>query len=197
MAVNDIYRMAVEGIGPNGQELVNVFHYRQEGLGGDDAGEELINAWQEDVQALFLDCFSASVALVNISVRNLTQPTLGTDRPVSPAEPGSISGDSLPPTSAAVITWLTGLIGRRHRGRTYIWPAGESSQTGGQISGGYDTTLGLFAAAALSIQEGTLGSIYTMVVHSEVDDGADTPVTIYRVNQFLATQRRRRVGVGA
>ena len=195
MANNDIFRLAVEGIGPTSQQLVNVFHYRQVGVIGDDAGADLVDAWQVTARGDFLAAISASCALTNYSVRNLTQVGLGVDVPESPALPGFVSGDALPPMNAAVITWLTGLIGRRNRGRTYMWPTGESRQTGGQISGTYDAELTAFATANILIAGGILGGTYQLVVHSEVGN-TNRDVTTFVVRQFLASQRRRREGVG-
>jgi hypothetical protein len=195
MAANDIYRLAVEGIGPTSQQLVNVFHYRQIGAVGDAAGADLIDAWQVSARGAFLAAISASCAITNYSVRNLTQVGLGVDVAESPAQPGIVAGDALPPMNAAVITWLTGLIGRRNRGRTYMWPTGESRQTAGQISGTYDTELTTFAGANILIGGGALGDDYQLVVHSEVGN-TNRDVTDFVVRQFLATQRRRREGVG-
>lgn len=196
MAQNDIFRLAVIGIGPSAQELVNVHHFRQTTALGSDDGSELIQAWIEDAQAAHLACLASSISVTGYQVRNITQPLFGSDFALTPAEAGDLAGDALPPTAPAIITWRTGLIGRSRRGRTYMWPATEAQQIGGQVQGPYAVLLGTFAEAFAVIADSVSSAGYAHVVYSPTLTQAFTRTT-YQVQDFLGRMGSRRSGTGS
>lgn len=131
---------------------------------------------------------------------------------------GADLGEALPPQCAMVITFKTGVIGRRARGRNYIFGFTEADQNGGT-----------WAAATLSALEtniatfmtkyvpGTAGNFFrlgvwsyrtasgcepnpTTHVHTRIDPPAPslafTPVTTHVLRSVVHTQRRRVAGVG-
>jgi hypothetical protein len=97
-----------------------------------------------------------------------------------------------PPQSSAVFTHLTGLAGRRYRGRTY-WPWLATSFTGSTLKGSVPSTAAAeFAAMVNAIgSEAATGDALEFSVYSRTADVV-TPVTQVRVGDVVDTQRRRR-----
>lgn len=196
MAQNDIFRVALRGLGPQGQVLVNVFHYRQEGdLILDEPGEDFVQAWQDEVQAFFLGCISQACQIDRIEVRGVTNPLYGFDFDYSPPVLGGQSGDACPPQTACLISWRTGLVGRARRGRTYMWPPSESTQAGGAINATQIANLEGFITAAIALPTTLEHTGWQMMIHSETAAG-NNPVTQGIVRPIMATQKRRRLGAG-
>lgn len=198
MAIGDVYRLAVIGSNQGIDELVNVHHYLQTTTGGDDFGVDLIDAWHADSGLTYVNCFSDQCLLVGYQVRNLTQPEFGTDYSLPASEPGTRIGHMLPPSNAPVVSWRTGLIGRRRRGRTYTWPGSEDDQNAGQMSATWQGLLSAWAATALLV---TGTATYSKVIYSPDPDGVGpalvTPVQGAVIDLLLGSQRRRRPGVGS
>lgn len=114
-------------------------------------------------------------------------------------EPGTIAVDPLPPQDAICISFLTNSRGRSFRGRTYLPGISKNSVDNGLVIAGVQTSL----FGAYNSLNGYLASYDTIhVVPSRISNGVErttgvtTPVTNYRVNPAVATQRRRRIGVG-
>lgn len=197
MAVGSIYRVSLVGIAQFNQELVNVFHYRAEQpTVFDTQAEDLAQAVSEFLVAPHAAARSVGTAATLIEVRGVTNPTEGFDLNIDPNVSGGIAGDALPPQAAAVITWTTGLVGRRFRGRTFMWPAGEGSQAGGVYTEAYLALMDAFADEALLIGSGILTATYQLVVHS-VAGGTNTPVTGHISRNTVHTQKRRVLGIGS
>lgn len=206
MGVGSLYRLAVVGQGGLGQELVCTFHYRQlTAESGVNGAEDLVNAWYGNMASLWADTFASSNIFTLLEARGITDPTEGFDLPVSPAVAGTrSSGEPLPPQSAAVITWSTGLIGRRYRGRNYLWYTMETDQSQGTWTAGYQTAMDDFAAANLYIAGAPSWASFDLMVYSKPNPdldppwgGAITPVTSYIIRTTVNTQRRRKIGVGS
>lgn len=198
MALNDTLELIVIGSTGAGAELINRHTYIQVAGSGDDAGVNLIDAWVADAMPAYQDVIADTVSILGFRVRNLTQPTFGTDYTLPTPEQGVITGEVLPPQNAAVISWRTGLIGRRYRGRTFVWPTGENQQNEGQWSNAYVTALTDFGNAALTIDNGAY--TYQRCVYSsesETPGVVSTIITSVVVDQFVRGQRRRQVGVGS
>lgn len=131
---------------------------------------------------------------------------------------GEGPADALPPQSAFVITFGSGLIGRRHRGRVYSFGYGEIQQSAGTwipsmlttITTALNTWFNKYKSSGTDpkIQLGiwsertAFGCVWVgkPPVH-QVDEGphpdlAFTPVTGYTMRNTVYTQRRRALGVG-
>lgn len=206
MGVGSLYRLAVIGQGGLAQELVCAFHYRQlTATIGSNGAEDLCLGWHGYLANLFADTFSSSNLLTSLEARGITDPTEGFDFSISPAIGGTRStGEPLPPQSAGVLTWSTGLIGRRYRGRNYLWYTNETDQSQGTWTSGYQTVMADFADAAMLIPAAPGYASFDLMVYSKPNPdltppwgGAITPVTSYRVNNLVCTQRRRKAGVGS
>lgn len=196
MALDDIFRMSVEGLGPNAQLCVCVFHYQQTTIAGQDTGEELAEAFATDEINEFAACIADDCLIQKVETRNVTQPLFGFDYAVSPAVTGVLAGEVLPSMVAAVISFRTGLIGRSRRGRCYMWPATEAMQNLSQWLPAYIADLAAFASTMQTIGHTPTGATYAQVVWSPTLSLA-TPVTSAIVDEIAGTQRRRRPGRGA
>lgn len=196
MALGDIFRLSIEGFGPQNQQLVNVFHYRQEGTIGNTNGIELIDGWIQDVQPEYLACISDQCAITKMEVRRTDNPAIGVDYSPDPIATGLLTGDAMSPNNPAIITWRTFLFGRSYRGRTYMWPGDEVGVEAGQVNTTYSDLLDIFATAAQNITESVTGAVYQLQVWSPTLNSAE-PVQSWQVQPFLGVQRRRRSGTGA
>lgn len=198
MALNDVLELAVIGSTAAGGELVNVYHYIQTTGVGDNPGVNLIDGWVANVSGDYADIIAPTVSITGFRVRNKTQPTFGTDYTLPSPILGTLTGHALPPQTAAVISWRTGLIGRRFRGRTYVWPATEDVQNEGQWGVGYVSALTAFGSSALTFTQAGFG--YTLCVYSENSETPGVIATVVQsvvVDQYARSQRRRQVGVGS
>ncbi len=197
MAVNSIYKVAIVGVGGFSQDLVTTLHYRAEDATiFDTQAEDLAQAIVADVVPSFRDTFNSSSGVLTIQVRGVTDPTEGFDYSYPSLQLGSRGGDPLPPQAAGVITWTTGRVGRRFRGRAFLWAAGEGDQAGGAFTPTYQAIMSAFAEAAQYIGDGIATSHYQQVVYSRKFTLA-TPINGHVVRNTVYTQRRRVSGVGS
>jgi hypothetical protein len=144
----------------------------------------------------------------NLFTGNFTAPTGGTNGGTG----------VLPPQNATVVTISSGLIGRRKRGRIYLFGASETDQDSGSWTGTYisgfngrfTTWFNKYKASGTdpnfqlgiwSEREAT-GCIWDPITkaHKKVDDGhpdqAFTPVSGFQTRTIVYNQRRRTLGVG-
>lgn len=197
MAIGNIYKVALVGEAQFGQQLVNTFHYRQtQDTIFDTPAEDLAQAALAELAPAHAAVRTVASALNVIQVRGVTNPLEGFDLPVTPPISGGRAGQALPPQASAVITWTTGLIGRRFRGRTFMWPASEADQDSGVLSSAYVTDLDTFADDILEIGDSITTAVYELMVWSEKFNVA-TLVTGHISRNILQTQRRRVTGVGS
>lgn len=99
---------------------------------------------------------------------------------------------SKPAQCAAVFTLLTGLAGRRYRGRFY-WPWLGTGYQGSTMQGILITGTATDAAAMLNAMGAEAGGVVPLLpqVYSRAGDFL-TPVSQVRVDNIVDTQRRRR-----
>ena len=138
---------------------------------------------------------------------------------LSPPLAGALGlNQALPPQCAMVITMATGLVGRRRRGRSYMFGWGEQDQDNGtwnstimgQVSANLTTFFNKYKSGGTSTSF-VLGVWSERLAsgcvpgpggkgHTQVDtphpEQAFTPVTEYRLRPVVYTQRRRTIGVG-
>jgi len=132
---------------------------------------------------------------------------LGTyDRFVSPPVAGAQGGggDALPPQSALVLTFNTGVKGRSFRGRAFLAGQGEGHQNAGVWSTGIKTAAAFGPDALLerygpsgtntNFQWSVISRVHNQVVRPEP---IATGITSYVVRPFVQNQRRRTKGVGS
>lgn len=206
MGVGSLYRIAVIGSGGLGQELVCRFHYRQltPKVTPLDA-QDLAEVWAQNMTTAFCGTFAFTNGVSRLEVRGITDPTEGYDYSYGALEPGlRVGSQALPPQSSAVITWTTGLVGRRFRGRNYLWYTVEGDQDQGTYTADYQNAVQTFADSALILEGAPDYASFDLCVYSQPNPdlvppwgGAITPVTSYIVRNLVNSQRRRKVGVGS
>jgi len=131
---------------------------------------------------------------------------------------GTDAGEPLPPQCALVVTHGSGLIGRTHRGRAYIFGFTEAVQSAGVFTPATITTLTTAyttwfnkykdAGTDPKIKAGIWSErtafgckwVGNPPVHTVVEgpnpDQAFTPLTSFNIRPNVNTQRRRALGVG-
>ena len=150
-----------------------------------------------------------NVDTIDIAVRSVHPSTAAEYVLASGTLPGGTvtsggGGDLLPPQSAMVIKWTTGLAGRSYRDRTYLSGFGELGQDAGTWATGYVTGTDTNVAAFLArYKDGGVFLKWSLVIISRELNGAVRPVPIgtdvtgYAVRATVFNQRRRTVGVGS
>lgn len=197
MAVNDIYRLAIEGkIGSD--DMVNVLHYRvTTSIGpGSNEAESLAKAFEDECLGEYLDCISSVYTVNTIKVRGVTTPTFGIDYTVTGS--GTRNAEVAPTQTCALINWRTSNFGRSYRGKTYLPGLAEPDVAQGSITQTLKDLIDAWIALALTLNDITFGGIYAfqLGVYSR-ELGVITDVTTHQISQFAATQRRRKPGVGS
>lgn len=196
MAVGDTYKLTAVWTTTGNATAINTWHFRQsDGLVFDTPGEDLVERFQDEVQAGYAVMVANPFQLVRYEVRGATDPTYGEDFPITPVT-GGVAGEALPFQTAPLISWRTALIGRANRGRTFLPPTGESQASSGVLIAGFQTGMNLFIASMLAMNSANaLYAGWELVIWGGTPPTAK-PVTAGIVRQLVATQRRRVPGVG-
>jgi hypothetical protein len=182
MAIGDVYRLTVQWSSGGIFAGQNVFHYRQESeIEASSPAIDLANMGLDVVVANMANIISSSFQSVQLSVRGVTEPTLGTDLSYA-AVPGLlVAGDTYDTRLGALINWYTGLIGRSYRGRTFVLAPTE----------GVVSNLGAFTSAFLTQVAGVAESIiapasvpgeygeWQLGILSTVVDGEERPTPLF------------------
>lgn len=199
MAINSIYKVAIVARGPNGDHYVNTLYYRAvSGTIFDAQAQDLAEAMaaSDAMQIYYPAICTNGLKLEHIEVRGITDETEGYDLSFDPEPIGAVTGEMLPPSVAGVITFTTGKVGRRYRGRNYLFPTGESQQSGGFWTASYPEGMANYADALKFIGDGVSYAQYRQCVWSRTYLVA-TDVTDKVVRIDTKTQRRRRPGAGS
>lgn len=196
MATGDSYKLEVIGAFNFGQQFVHSLHYRQTlDFPGSTGAEQVINAWRDDCEAAFLATVPVGSGILKFVARGILGNLEQFEVPVTLIQ-GTRAGDPLPPNAPPIISWRTGLFGRRNRGRSYMPSGVETDQSAGEITVGFSNALSAYATTCQNITASVLGDTFEQVVFSKTGLVVN-PVTGFIVRGTLATQRRRRLGTGA
>lgn len=156
---------------------------------GQAAANEVFAAWKASI-GLQLSSDVTSVAC-NLRIGQ-DGPTDGEFRSVLSPAAGTSSAAMLPQNCAALYRKLTGLAGRRNRGRFFV--PGILREGGvnavGAIDSGDVADLQLQADAFLT-QLDSRGVPMVILHSSGTGSGAPTPVSALQVDRVISTQRRR------
>lgn len=157
-----------------------------------------------DISAAFVSHLevplSSDVGVLEVRARDLTvQFGAGIVYPVA-GNGGSGAATPLPPGSAVVVTWTTGIVGRSFRGRSYLMglPEGLVDEEG-RIAGATHTALGTGATAFIGALDPGALSGAQLCVTSKFHNGApratgvSTPITNRQVRIHIHSQRRRNI----
>lgn len=107
---------------------------------------------------------------------------------------GTASGDSLPETSAILVSRRTAMVGARNRGRTYLPAPSEVVQADSVMDA---TSTGHVSTSIDGVRTAMVGAGHTPVIYNTVESTADPVVqtnktiTAEETDRVLRTQRRR------
>lgn len=206
VAVGDVYELAVTWTeSTQGTQCVNVFHFRQKA--GFLSAINLIGEFTTGVETQYRAMITSGMAISKYSCRSLIpHNTDFYETFPSPTRPGTGGTIPCPPVAAAIITWRTGLPGRRKRGRTYLAGINVNQQTGGRLAATFITNfMNVFADRCLSLW-GPGGSSATteMGVWSRLNAGENPPfspagfqvITAFTSQPAMGSMGTRRFGRG-
>jgi len=199
MAIGDFYKVAILGRSGAGDQLVNTLAYKQASANlYPTPSEDLAQAFaQSDVLGtLYVAAMSDDCKIYAVQVRGITTPSEGFDLALDPELTGTRTGEQLPPQDTCVVTFTTGKIGRRYRGRNFMFPTGEADQSVGAWLTGYTDAVSAYCAGLQSVEVASVTGNYGQHVYSR-KFSIGTPVTGHIVRTFVKSQRRRQIGVGS
>lgn len=202
MAIGDVYKLSVQGSFGVAHQWVMTHHYRQElAYILSTPAEGLATAYAEDVAPTLAQILSANYLIDVIEVRQVTGGLESFDYAAD--IPGEMAGETLPPQICPLVKWSTGLSGRRNRGRSYYPAPPESVQDAGIMGGTYKTAVQNVSDLHLTLGA-TVDITWQKVVYGYPNPDTDPPldenivvITSAVVRNILATQRRRKMGVGS
>lgn len=200
MALNDVYEVAIIGQ-QTGSLIVATLNYRTVLATGTKQQE--MEALAEEALNVLIPSFSAmqsdQVVYNTIRVRDVHDPILGTDRPVSGS--GSRTSEAMIKQAAALFMWKTGFIGRSNTGRLYLGGLTEDTWDGEAWTSAWLALCTAFAEGidTLAVDDfPVVGNSFgwSQVVYSDKLD-QDRLRTTWGIMPNPATQRRRKSGVGS
>lgn len=197
MAVNspgDIIRMDDIMSYNNLSEVVNVYHFQ---LAGEDtvSDADLLAAmvtYADGLHSQLDDIQSASLFYIGQKVTNLTVPHVVGENTYSGTPHGTVTGDTLPPGAAGLVTLSTGTF--KARGRKFIAGIATTFTSTGILNGGALSNLENYAAYLVGLLAPEGIPMYAGVV---AKSGVFAPFVTAAVRSVIAYQRRRKQGVGA
>lgn len=105
-------------------------------------------------------------------------------------QPGIRTGTDLMPANVAlVISWRTGIAGRKYRGRTYWYGGGDADAAGSLPNSGWGTSVAT-VAGLIGTFVNSGGVAVVLAVASRVLN-ASTPVNAFVIDAVLDSQRKR------
>lgn len=151
IAIGDVFRLkAVWQRTTDGPTAINQFVFKQlDALVLDTPEEDLIGAFREECEDLYVNLVTNTIAIVRYEV---AQAPLFLTSLVDDVDDigGNLTGDPLPARIAGLIGFRTADLSRRGRGRYFIPPANEVSNTAGAPSTGWQVSAQDFSDALFS-----------------------------------------------
>lgn len=212
MALGDHYRLAVVG-DLAGQQVVNVYHYRQTSANTSANSDVASLAIAFDELALATDVLTDPLSddltwqlLQSRSFPLPGTPPVGSDRAVN--YPGLRASPALPPSNAVVVKRKTAFLGRAYRGRIFLPGLPSAAAVDGLITaaGTYQAEIGVIASFLKTpIQAAAAGSPsfqpeLCKVIPKPIPPPdfmyQATDVTASGFDKIIRSQRRREIGVG-
>lgn len=187
----------LQGAYPDGQELMHVFgaqvthapitHADCENIGN------VVSSWAAASLVTLLNPLIV-ITQLTVTARDLVNGAqdsralgvIGTDSP----------GNILPPSTTLALKKVTGVRGRRNRGRFFVWPANQSHQDSTHPS----LFKPAYVAQAISVYLNLMSDLDTagtpLSILSETDAAAKPVLNIVAVDYAMDSQRRRDLGRG-
>jgi len=212
MPVNAAYRCALNA-GLDGSQMVNVFGYQQ--TSGNSTGDtdmtQLGKAFESVVLSSMVTCWADQVSYGFLEIRRVAPvggPISGIDYAFTPGT-GTVEEPAVPPSVSVVIRRKTEFLGRKYRGRIYLFGCPQTYQTNGALiagAGGVDIFQALATILQGTIVSGDAGAptfrpvLLARDASITVGDNPGwrvTPIVSTLLDTILRSQRRREVGVGS
>lgn len=196
VATGNVVRVDVLGDMDVTNQVVNSYQFRLGGVGSwpdDEVLTDLITLLRALYDAA-KGLFTAIVVWRRIRVQNLTTGLLVGERDFVTPVTGTATGDQGAFQSAGLISFKSNIP--RVVMRKYL-PVSESMQTGdGRLIAGAQTLMNAFGDTLLSPMFGATGASYFFGYSSPKTAGFVEPLG-RQISAVVATQRRRRPGVGS
>lgn len=174
-------------IAGDSEQAVFTIGASEEGLGNPDMAEELYNAWSEAMEVVS----SSDWMFRSVTAKHGPTATGETQEFVSGSIQGDVSQSALPINTAVLLRKLTGLGGKKGRGRAYLCGCAIEGISGGAgiIDPGALVALQDAVDAFHTAAEAVDGVGQFVLLHS--DATAPNVLTGLQVQGKYATQRRR------
>jgi len=192
VALNDVYRLWIvlrrSAVHP---ACINNFYFRQDSvLIFDTPGEDLVQAWIATAEPAYIDLFTSFIAITQYQAAKA--PLFLTEHIADfVGTAGTLTGDPLPPRTSICLSNRTIDLSRRGRGRVYLPPASESTNTDGHPASAYVTSVFDFGDLLLSgIGDEITTALWTPMMWSEADQEAKQ-ITSFFVTPAWRSQRDR------
>ena len=204
MAEGDLYELVVDA-SQAANQVVNVFGFVQKAAGSGFMGQALIDDWQAGPQASWLAFCNASYTINTYRAVDVHPGTSArVEESMSSGNTGGAGSLTLPNQVGGLISWRTAQAGRSYRGRTYTPTPGGTLTSANAVATAGITAITAFRDAYLTrFGPSGVSTYFQAAVISRYLNGAErtvpvgTLITTGIVRSFLATQRRRRLGVGS
>lgn len=161
MAVNDIFRLHTVWIDTSTNlTMENSFVFKQTaGLILDTEGEDLVEMYNNLLKPLHRQCIHTNYHLDHFRVVKLPDDLTVYEASGNP-DNAALTGDMMPPYVAGVITLRSATLGRRGRGRLFLGPVNEASNTSSGHPGAAFTT------AMANLVQGCMDAVDNIVAYA-------------------------------
>jgi len=187
--IADVYRVVLLWTSAGGPTPVNVFHVRCTDTGDVSAIVGKIGSAHAGLTTGEpFEGMSNNFTVTGCDITPLDGTTASTTQDLGTEITGSGTGDIIP-NMAAVESFQTTVRGPRGRGRMYIGPIGEATQSDGTLSGGVAsgmTTGWANLIAAMAAGSPSVQLVVASYVHGDAND-----VVSNRTDALVGSMRRR------
>ena len=189
-----IYELSVD-MDLNGNKVINVHHFEQTSADfGEDPRQELINAYQADVEGPQLLCQSDDILIEGYRVRAIHPVETQSFSLAAPAA-GTLVGEALPANAGALLTWYTEEGSPIRIGRSFLPGIREQDTVRGVVISTLRTVLvGLGNALVAEIESGN-ALTFEKVLWRAADETFLRVIT-GEIRQRIKGLRSRTRGVG-
>lgn len=178
-------------------QRISVFHFRTTAAHVWTSSElaALCSAFWTAVGPAFKSATQVGVTFVSVSAIDMGNDPAQSGTFLIPAgNVGTVGGEALPASAAAVLSWRTTYTGRKYRGRTYLYGMGEAQTNGSLLTTSAVALATAIGSALLGFVNGT-GTVVALSVYSTVLNASNI-IQSFIVDNLVDSQRRRLLGRG-
>src|SRR5215831_2671331 len=188
--ISGVYRVSIpwQDLGTSvGVRPVNVLHIEALSGPASTVATNIASALSAHGSAMF-DTLYTGLTMETIQVLPLD----GTSAAIDEVVPGTVGGGGsggVLPQVCTVVSLKTATRGSRGRGRVFVGPMGETQVSNGVVATASLSTMG---AAWPAFQSALVAASPSMgLVVASYEHGSAAPVTSFRIDTIVGTQRRR------